>query len=79
MTIPSELDFVVHGVEVYRLTPGGWLLVGTTAPPDADLPEVVNEGCVRCDKAVLSLSMEQVLFMKGIHCAHCGQLRRSTV
>lgn len=76
----ATLDFVVPGVEKYRITPGGcWLLVGATVPPDPDVPEVVNQGCALCDKALDSLSMEQVMAVKGVHCIYCGQIRRSTV
>jgi len=57
----------------------GWVLVGVTAPPDPDVPEIVNKGCWRCDQALDSLSAEQVIAIEGVHCAHCGQLRRATV
>jgi hypothetical protein len=78
MTARTKLDFVVPGVEQYRLTHCGWVLVGATVPPDPDVPQVVNQGCRLCDQALDSLSMEQVLNATGIHCTHCGQLRRST-
>lgn len=74
-TFPFELR--APGVEMYRLTARGWLLVGATVPPDADVPEVANQGCALCDKALDSLSMDQVLCLAGVHCAHCGQLRRA--
>lgn len=73
----NSLDFVVPGVERYRFTANGWVLVGTTCPPEDTQPEVVNKGCAECDKALDSISMDQLLRLSGIHCTLCGQLRRA--
>ena len=73
----SELRLQPSGLELFRVTGDGWLLIGTTVAPKSDAPEV-DRRCVRCDSAVAGAVLACPPVFRGIHCKHCGNLRRYT-
>lgn len=63
-------------LELFRVTSDGWLLIGTTVPPDEAAAEV-HTGCGACLSVMCCWALK-IAAQKGIYCKHCGNLVRHT-
>jgi hypothetical protein len=70
----NEYTMISQGIEQFRITCDGFILVGTTTIPEENILEQNNTGCNKCNYPWLLYCMSGR--SSGFYCAYCGQLCR---